>query len=269
MIPCCPAEWSAGNREGVIIKFLYKQIISSYESIVVSAQIGGGLPKFALSRLQKDGDWNVSEPNNAMIATVGQRVKRERLARGLRLADLGRESGISVPTLSKFENGRISLNFRHLVEIARVLNVPVSRFLSAPAAEPVAGRRSVTRNDEGLRQETGRIVFEVLCDDLAQRHNAFWKASIIARSLDDYGEFSSHPGEEFILVLEGEIQLHTQAYKPLHLRKGDSVHFDGMSPHAYIAVSEETPVILISNMVEAGAQDAIDEVTDEEGATLT
>jgi len=32
--------------------------------------------------------------------------------------------------------------------------------------------------------------------------------------------------------------------------KGDSIHFDGMSPHAYIAISEETPVLLISNTIE-------------------
>jgi len=206
-----------------------------------------------------DGTRNVNEPNKAMIASVGQRVRRERLAKGLRLSDLGKECGISTPTLSKFENGHISLNFRHLVEIARALNVPVSRFMSAPVTAPVTGRRAVTRNGEGLSQTTRRIDFEVLCDDLAQRHNVFWKARVKARSLEDYGEFSSHPGEEFILVLEGEILLHTLAYKPLHLGKGDSVHFDGMSPHAYIAVSEEVPVVLISNTVEDGMPGVGDE----------
>tara|TARA_B110001454_G_C12722802_1_gene435518 strand:- start:505 stop:1188 length:684 start_codon:yes stop_codon:yes gene_type:complete len=204
----------------------------------------------ALNSGREGGGKNVNEPNKAMIISVGQRVRRERIAKGLRLSDLGRECGISVPTLSKFENGHISLNFRHLVEIARALTVPVSRFMSAPETVAVTGRRSFTRNGEGLRQETQRIDFEVLCDDLAHRHNVFWKARVKARTLEEYGEFSSHPGEEFILVLEGEILLHTLAYKPLHMGKGDSVHFDGMSPHAYIAVSKETPVILISNMVE-------------------
>jgi len=185
----------------------------------------------------------------SILALVGQRVRQERLAKGLRLADVGRDSGISVPTLSKFEKGHISLNFRHLVEIARALNVPVNRFMGAQTSHP-NGRRAITRDGQGYMQATHRVDFEILCDDLAHRHNIFWKARINSRSLEEYGEFSSHPGEEFILVLSGEILLHTATYKPLTLRAGDSIQFDGMSPHAYIAVSEATPVLLISNTVE-------------------
>jgi len=192
----------------------------------------------------------VTEANSTIIASVGQRVNQERRAKGLRLSDLSRECGISAPTLSKFENGRISLNFRHLVEIARALNVPVNRFMATPTPTAPSGRRSVTRNGQGYMQRTDRIEFEILCDDLAHRHNIFWKARIHSRSLEEYGEFSSHPGEEFLLVLEGEIILHTATYKPLRMVKGDSIHFDGMSPHAYIAVSEEVPVLLISNTIE-------------------
>lgn len=194
-------------------------------------------------------DVEVTGKSGAILASVGQRVRQERLAKGLRLTDLSQETAISVPTLSKFENGRISLNFRHLVEIARALNVPVNRFMGGQASHP-AGRRSITPDGQGYRQTTGRIDFEILCDDLAHRHNIFWKARIKSRSLEEYGEFSSHPGEEFILVLAGEILLHTASYKPLKLRQGDAIHFDSMSPHAYIAVSQETPVLLISNTVE-------------------
>lgn len=192
----------------------------------------------------------VAEPKSSIIASVGQRVNEERRAKGLRLSDLSRECGISAPTLSKFENGRISLNFRHLVEIAHALNVPVNRFMATPTTSAPSGRRSVTRNGQGYMQHTSRTEFEILCDDLAHRHNTFWKARILSRSIEEYGEFSSHPGEEFLTVLEGEIMLHTATYKPLHMAKGDSIHFDGMSPHAYIAVSEETPVLLISNTIE-------------------
>lgn len=191
----------------------------------------------------------MTERSESILASVGQRVRQERQAKGLRLSDLSRESGISAPTLSKFENGLISLNFRHLLEIARVLNVPVNRFMGAQASHPV-GRRSVTPDGQGYMQTTGRIDFEILCDDLAHRHNIFWKARIKSRTLEEYGEYSSHPGEEFVLVLKGEILLHTATYKPLRMREGDSIQFDGMSPHAYIAVSEETPVLLISNTVE-------------------
>lgn len=240
------------------------QTFSYSENIPNISQFCGKRAAQALSSGAKaERGMVVNEPNKMMIASVGQRVKQARLAKALRLSDLARECGISVPTLSKFENGHISLNFRHLVEIALALNVPVSHFMSTPAIAPVTGRRAVTRKGEGLLQTTGRIDFEVLCDDLAQRHNVFWKARVKARSLEEFGDFSSHPGEEFILVLSGEIMLHTEAYKPLYLAEGDSVHFDGMSPHAYIAVSEQTPVILISNTVEDGISSVTEEGRDE------
>ena len=177
-------------------------------------------------------------------------MRQERQSKGMRLMDLSRESGISPPTLSKFENGHISLNFRHLVEIARALNVPVNRFMGPQASAHPVGRRSFTPDGQGYMQTTPRTDFEILCDELAHRRNIFWKARIKSRTLEEYGEFSSHPGEEFILVLKGEILLHTATYKPLRMREGDAIHFDGMSPHAYIAVSKETPVLLISNTVE-------------------
>jgi len=188
--------------------------------------------------------------NGVAIASVGQRVKQERLARKLKLADVSRGCGISVPMLSKFENGRISLNFRHLLEIARVLNVPVNRFLNRPVESAITGRRSVTRAGEGMVQRSKGVEYRTLCDDLTDRSNAFWKATIHSRTLEEYGELSSHPGEEFILVLKGEMVLHSAAYKPLLLGQGDSVCFDGMVPHAYLAVSPEPPEVLMSNTID-------------------
>lgn len=192
----------------------------------------------------------VPERNNEIIASVGQRVNQERKARGLRLADLSTESGISVSMLSKFENGRITLNFRHMVEIARALNIPVRQLMGVAVPTAPSARKSFTQDGGGYFQQSDRLDFEILCDDLAHRHNIFWKVWVKSRTIEDYGQFSRHPGEEFILVLEGAIDLHTESYRPLRLNKGDSVHFDGTDAHAYIATSEVMPVLLMSNTVE-------------------
>jgi len=52
-------------------------------------------------------------------------------------------------------------------------------------------------------------------------------------------------------VLDGVMDLYTETYKPVRLEKGDSICFDSMTPHAYVAVSEERPVVLMSNTVSA------------------
>jgi uncharacterized cupin superfamily protein len=47
-----------------------------------------------------------------------------------------------------------------------------------------------------------------------------------------------HPGEEFVYVLEGILELHTEMYTPARLEAGDSVYFDSGMRHAYIAVGD-------------------------------
>ena len=44
-----------------------------------------------------------------------------------------------------------------------------------------------------------------------------------------------HSGDEFILVVEGEIEVFTEFYEPIILRTGESLYLDSSMGHAYIA----------------------------------
>jgi uncharacterized cupin superfamily protein len=48
-----------------------------------------------------------------------------------------------------------------------------------------------------------------------------------------------HEGEEFLYVIDGELELHTDCYAPLVLKAGESVYFDSRMGHAYIARGEQ------------------------------
>ena len=48
-----------------------------------------------------------------------------------------------------------------------------------------------------------------------------------------------HEGEEFLYILEGELELHTECYAPLVLKARESVYFDSRMGHAYIARGTE------------------------------
>jgi mannose-6-phosphate isomerase-like protein (cupin superfamily) len=65
-----------------------------------------------------------------------------------------------------------------------------------------------------------------------------------ARTLEEFGPLIHHKGEEFFYVVEGELELHSEIYAPLRLKKGDSAYFDAMTGHAYLSVSEEPAQIL-------------------------
>jgi mannose-6-phosphate isomerase-like protein (cupin superfamily) len=64
------------------------------------------------------------------------------------------------------------------------------------------------------------------------------------RSLKEFGPMSHHKGEEFMLVLRGEIELHSEHYNVVRLSEGESVYIDGTMPHAMISVGKSSAEVL-------------------------
>ncbi len=58
---------------------------------------------------------------------------------------------------------------------------------------------------------------------------------IRAKSLAEFGDLVHHSGEEYIYVLEGRIEVHTEFYEPVVLSAGESIYIDSNMGHAYVA----------------------------------
>lgn len=164
------------------------------------------------------------------------------------LEALSKACGLSVSQLSKLENGKARLTFDTALTLSGVFKVPVTAFLSNPAANPMS-RRSVTRRGGGIVHDTPGLRFEVLCSDFKEKRNVFWRVVISGHSIEACGGWRSHPGEEFLQVLEGTLELHSEHYEPLRLEVGDSVLFDAAMQHGYAAVGAGHCVVLMSNTV--------------------
>jgi mannose-6-phosphate isomerase-like protein (cupin superfamily) len=122
-------------------------------------------------------------------------------------------------------------------------------------------RRSVNRAGDGQILDTPMQLLRYLSVDLTNKQFAPIIGEIKAHSLQEAGEFHRHHGEEFIFVVSGELELHSESYTPLRLRAGDSVYFDSGMPHAYVAAGKERCKILsictapFENVVIQRAQD--------------
>jgi mannose-6-phosphate isomerase-like protein (cupin superfamily) len=108
----------------------------------------------------------------------------------------------------------------------------------------VTARRSLTREGAGAVTETKNYVYEYLNTDISKKEMIPAVATVKPRSLEEYGEFSRHHGEEFVIILDGEVELHTEHYQPVRMAKGDSTYIDSTMPHAMISVSKEPARIL-------------------------
>lgn len=209
----------------------------------------------------------MAETGGLNPAFPGAVVKEERLRRGWTLADASERTGMPISTLSKVENDKISLSYDKLVRLSNGLGIDISRLFGggdSPPQKSVIGRRSVTRRHEGREIETPNYSHRYLAADLLSKSFIPVVAEIKFRSLQEFGELVSHPGEEFAFVLEGSVDLYTALYAPVRLNVGDSIYFDSAMGHAYIAASEGVcRVLSVCTGAEAQLQDVVERKGDE------
>lgn len=179
--------------------------------------------------------------------TVDYEIRKQRSSKGISLRFLANELGLSPSQLSKIETGKAKLTVEMALKIANVLKVPATVFLShsKPAA---TGRRTITRNRAGSVQTTPGMKLEALCADFKGNHNLFWHVTITASSFEENGGWRQHPGQEFIFVLSGQLQILSALYEPVLLYPGDSILFDADQPHSYVALNGAANLLMMNSV---------------------
>jgi hypothetical protein len=103
---------------------------------------------------------------------------------------------------------------------------------------------SLPCRNQGQVYDTGAYTHELLCADLTQKNVIPSKTRINARSISEFADWIRHEGDDFLPVLEGAIELHTEIYQPVKLETGDSAYFDARMGHLCISISEQDALIL-------------------------
>lgn len=190
-------------------------------------------------------------------AKPGAVLKALRKQRGWTLADVSERTGLPIATLSRVENDRISLTFEKLVRLSDGLQVDFAELMSSTAkAGPVGDggtRRAIVRAGEGKAVEIPQGNYLYVASELLNKRIIPIVAEVRAKDVSEYDEFMRHPGEEYVYVLEGTLEIHTEIYAPARLEKGDSMYFDSGMAHAYVAVGSK-PCRIISICTTSEAQ---------------
>jgi transcriptional regulator with XRE-family HTH domain len=191
------------------------------------------------------------EPAPARQDDLGTRIVEIRKSRGISLRQLAKLTTIPVSTLSKVQNGFASLSYHQLKKLADGLGVEFTELFTGRSVDIKTGRRAFTKAGEGLKETTERYRFELLCAELSNKRMIPGIMAISARSLEQAGGLVSHPGEEFIWVLDGTIEVITEDYRPTPMSPGDSLYLDSSSSHAYVCTGEKPARVLavVTHMV--------------------
>lgn len=163
--------------------------------------------------------------------SLGERIREVRRMRGLTLEDLSSRTGISVDGLERAESNQWAPPLGQLVRLGKALEMKMGFFLSAGVDKPMClvradARPRVARRGRKASEQYG-YVYESLA---AEKANRAMEPFLVTMMPTEFGELSSHDGQEFLFVLEGEIR--AQVGKEVAvLRPGDSIYYDSSTPH--------------------------------------
>lgn len=163
------------------------------------------------------------------LVELSQRIKQRRLELGLSLEQVAAEAGQTRSWLSKVENFRITPSLPALARVADALRVRLSELLEGLDARP---QIAMTRRDERIRiqrdpQNSNIVYYGLVSGRPGRRMNPFL---LDIPAGGGRSESRPHEGEEFLMVLKGEVVLEYGS-ETYCLDVGDCMYFDAETPH--------------------------------------
>lgn len=166
--------------------------------------------------------------------TVGAKIRQIREIRKVSLEDLAERSGMDINLVQEIEHGKNIPSLAPLIKIARALGVRLGTFLDdVDSYGPVVVRSGEHQKGARFTSQASaareHLNFFSLAFDKAGRNMEPFIVEIEPGQKSDF-TMSSHEGEEFIYVLDGEIDIN-YGKEVYHLAKGDSIYIDSIVSH--------------------------------------
>lgn len=169
---------------------------------------------------------------------IGDKIVALRTNCNLTIEDLAERSDLDIEQIRSIESNENIPSLAPLVKIARALGVRLGTFLDDDTElGPVVSRHG-TRVDSirfsgKTQQKDGHLDFFSLAEQKAGRHMDPFIIDIEPNS-DTQQKLSSHEGEEFIFVIEGNLLI-KYGKTEYRLNKGDSIYYDSIINHLVLA----------------------------------
>ena len=180
-----------------------------------------------------------------MSLSVGARVKSTRQEKALSLQDVAQRTGFPESTIAQIEAGEILVPLGDLVKLARALEMKMGYLLVQGESKPYTvvhkkNRKMVSRYGS---QKTVRYgySYESLAPEKRERNMEPFLVTLEPTSQDEPS--STHDGEEFIFVLEGQIEVLLGENREI-LSPEDSIYYDSSLPHRVRSLGDQSARIV-------------------------
>lgn len=184
---------------------------------------------------------NGEQDDTLDVAEIGRRLREARNAKSLSLDAVAKRCGISPSLLSQVERGKVSPSLATLHAISQALSIPMFELFGSPvekARVSRAGSRNMIRPPG-----TTALTYELVSS--GQLRNLQVVEMRLRGEIDDFDHSLAHPGEECVVVLEGEAQVQV-GEETFALSAGDSVSFLARVPHRFGSPSGAEARLLVA-----------------------
>ena len=167
---------------------------------------------------------------------VGQKIKKARTGKKLKLDQLANQTGFSIDYLKEIESGKAIPPVGALLQISRALEIDSGSLLKEPESRLESRIKAQTKRTENYAYTT-------LTPGAENKHLKAFLVTLEARQ-DHKGVGYHHEGEEFVFALTGKIEVVVGEHVNI-LDKGDSLHFNSGIRHKLTNISDETAELLV------------------------
>ena len=167
---------------------------------------------------------------------VGSKIKGLRETKNLTIEEIAERSGLTADQIMSIENDQNLPSLGPLIKIARALGVRLGTFMDDnDALGPIVCRAADREKDSSISFSNGatdarkHMEYHPLAQQKAGRHMEPFVIDINPEDAHDF-QLSAHEGEEFIYVMQGEIEI-VYGKDTYNLKEGDSIFYDSIVNH--------------------------------------
>lgn len=177
-------------------------------------------------------------------SAIGSKIRSLREMKNIPLEEMAQKSGLNAQYLNVIEENVQVPTIGELIKIVRVLGVRVGTVLDDFSNDgPVVSRARELQDNPVLRgkENSGnQMSYYSLSSQKQDRH---METYIVNLHMSEEKQLSSHEGEEFMYVLEGEVEVR-YGKEVYVLSEGDTIYYDSIVPHLVLPRKAEGAKLL-------------------------
>jgi electron transfer flavoprotein alpha subunit/transcriptional regulator with XRE-family HTH domain len=169
---------------------------------------------------------------------LGEKVRGLREAQGWSREEMAERTGQTPEFISQVEADEVTPSVAFLLRLAKALKVDPAAFLSESEKSAMRDQRS-----RAFVKRTQNYSYQTLTPGAEHEHLRAFMIVIEPKQAHKPVAYK-HEGEEFVYVMEGELEL-TVGAKLHHLKPGESHHFNSEIPHKLKSLSDQETRCLV------------------------